>query len=748
MLKTLTKNKFIPYLYILIIWGIFAFPYIFQNKIPYPSDYQVNKFIPWSMDEALAGPVKSESMPDVIGQIYPWRYFTISQWKKGEIPLWNPNSFSGTPHLANYQSAVFSPFNIMFLILPFIEAWSINILLQPLIAGIGTYLFLRTKKLDKIPCLIGTTTFMFSGFMVVWIAYGTLALAASFLPLVLFALEKILQTKEKKFTLLLMLSLATSFLVGHFQTSVYVLLFTSLYISFKFLTEKINTKVILIIGISILLSLLIALLQIIPTILYYNQAVRQTLTVTSGGIPFTYLITLIAPDFFGHPVTRNNWFGLYAEWASFIGVIPLTMSLFSIYSKKKVDAIFFSFTSILFLLLALDGPLQHILISTGLPIFSTSMPSRIIFLASFSLSVLSGFGAQNLKELLAKEKFRRIIPILLAVNTTIVLIMAIVLIFKLIPPEYQNISIKNLILPLILISLFLMSIITSFFIQRIRTYLLLIALILLSIDSLRFAIKWMPFSEKENVYSDTKVLQKLQSLDSNARVAGNYAAYIDTYYQIPSLEGFDSLYIKRYGEFLEAAVDGKYHIPQRNTVHLARNGEYTNRVLSLLGVTYFFHVRNDTGKSWAYPVWSDKNTYQKIYEDKDFQIYKYLNSQSRAKIFYNFEVLTSDKKLLSRFYSPEFDYENALLLESDPDLKSLEKNPKGKVEIIMNSPNKVVLKVSSNSKGLLFLADPYYPNWKAIVNGKEEKIYRADYAFRTVKVPAGESEVVFTYDFL
>lgn len=54
-------------------------------------------------------------MPDVTTQIYPWKKLTIDTYKSGYIPVWNPYSFSGNPQLANFQTAVFSPFNILFL---------------------------------------------------------------------------------------------------------------------------------------------------------------------------------------------------------------------------------------------------------------------------------------------------------------------------------------------------------------------------------------------------------------------------------------------------------------------------------------------------------------------------------------------------------------------------------------------------------------------------------------------------------
>ena len=46
---------------------------------------------------------------------------------------------------------------------------------------------------------------------------------------------------------------------------------------------------------------------------------------------------------------------------------------------------------------------------------------------------------------------------------------------------------------------------------------------------------------------------------------------------------------------------------------------------------------------------------------------------------------------------------------------------------------------------MLFLADLAYPGWKAYVDGQETQIYRADYLFRSVFVPAGTHSVEFVY---
>ena len=60
--------------------------------------------------------------------------------------------------------------------------------------------------------------------------------------------------------------------------------------------------------------------------------------------------------------------------------------------------------------------------------------------------------------------------------------------------------------------------------------------------------------------------------------------------------------------------------------------------------------------------------------------------------------------------------------------------------------NSVTIDVNLNWPGYLVLADTYFPAWHVIVDGEEQPILRANYAFRAVALPAGEHHVVFQYD--
>lgn len=749
--------KYWPIGIIIFIWLIFSSPYFFQNKVPYPSKYQVTFFSPWSYYKEFAGPVKNNAMPDIIDQIYPWKHFTIQSLKNRQLPLWNPYNFAGNPHIANFQSAVFSPINLLFFVLPFIDAWSILILLQPLLAGIFMYLFMKEINISKVGTVIGSISFMFCGFIVTWMAYGTLAMAIALLPLTLFAIERVFNKKSVWSLFLISITIACSYFSGHVQTSLYFTIFTWLFILFKLLTTK-NINKFFIVILFFTIGLIIALIQIIPTIMLYFQSVRSSLVYPGGQIPLHYLVTIFAPDFYGNPVTRNDWIGSYAEWASFIGIIPFILALFSFLKTKYKYNYFFIIIGIIALLFSSDTPFRQLLAVSHIPVFATSIPSRMIVLFSFSFAVLAGIGFDNLQKLIIKKESGKII-LLLSIIGLLFTIIWILLFANILPQDKSSLAQRNLVLPTVIFFVFvcISFIATKYSKNRMVVLLSIVFMAFTAFDSLRFASKWMPFDERSLVYPQSSVIQAIIKNSGNSRVFGNLGTQVESYYGIQSLEGYDPLYIGKYGEFIRSSLSGKYLNAERSVVRLDRRGKYTERVLDLLGVSIIFHPLSDTNKEWAFPVWNNYKKYSVIYQDDKFQLYRNNTAMPRASLFYNYNVIRDGKALLNKFYTDNFDYRNVLLLQKDPQLISnsksqisnkLRDSTNSRAEITLYTPNKVVISVNSDRPALLFLSDSYYPNWKVKVNGKAEKIYVADYAFRAIKVPSGRSKVEFEYTFL
>src|SRR3989344_2939080 len=496
--------KFWPIIFILLYWLIFSSPYFLGNKAPFVATYQVNNFAPWSAYPEFAGPVKNGAMPDVITQIYPWKHFSIETLKNGQIPLWNPYSFSGTPHLANYQSAVLSPFNILFFVLSFIDAWSVLILLQPLLAGLFMYFLIRSFKLSKFASLISSVSFMFCGFITVWMGYGTLAYAILFLPLAILAIEKYCQTHKFWYLILLSITIPLSFFSGHFQISLYFLMTVFIYIIYKFITSK-NVPNTLYLMLYAFFGLLLSLPQLLPSIEFYLQSLRSGIFMKGEAIPWQYIVTFLAPDFLGNPVTRNDWFGHYAEWNGYIGVLPLMLAVYSITSKKRVQTFFLLIIGVSALLMAFDTPLLTLLINLHIPVISTSSASRVIVIYSFMFAAMSAFGFDQLELDIKERRFKKIYLWITLFLIFFLVLWAIVFFKLFIPAERLIVARQNLILPsLIFLASSLIILLFAFFQntnKKVKYSLLVFILILIVVfDMFRFAKKWQPFDPKNLVF--------------------------------------------------------------------------------------------------------------------------------------------------------------------------------------------------------------------------------------------------------
>jgi hypothetical protein len=741
-------KRFWPIILIVVVWFIFTSPYFVQHKVPFSSTYLVNFFSPWNAYPGFGSPVKNNAMPDVIGQIYPWKTFTIDTFKHLQIPLWNPYSFAGTTHLANYQSAVLSPLNLLFFILPFIDAWSLMVLLQPLLAGIFMYLYLKTLKISKEGSLIGSLGFMFCGFIITWMAYATLGYAILFLPLALFAIEKFYQTQKNWFLTLLSFSLPLSFFSGHFQISIYFFLLIGAYIIFKFYqTRNIRNTVYIILY--ILLGILLSLPQLLPSVEAYTQSLRSSIFQKGEVIPWGYLSTFLAPDFLGNPVTRNDWFGHYAEWNAYIGVIPLMLGFYAVFRVRKKEILFFGLTALLAILFAFQTPLLDLLVILKIPVLSTSAASRIIVLFSFSLAVLAGYGFDRLVKDIRQKNLKPIYLWLAIFVAIFVFLWGVVLLKLILPMDKIVIARQNLILPTIIFfvswALITFSSLAIHLKKELLIKLLPILLIMIVVfDLLRFSNKWMPFDSRNLMFPRIPIANELNRISGFERVLSNIGGEGIIYYRLPTLDGYDAVYIKRYGEFIASLDQGILTDSGRSVVNFPKNGLYAKQTINLLGVKYIVHKVADGHAPWAFPFWTyPAGTFPTIYNDGVYQVFENKDAFPRAFLANSYVMENNPQKILNTMFDPNFDLKKTVVLEQDPKLKL---NGQGAAKINKYSSEKISIATNSTGNNLLFLSDVYYPGWQAYIDGHQTQIYRADFAFRVIFAPKGKHQVEFIYN--
>jgi len=115
---------------------------------------------------------------------------------------------------------------------------------------------------------------------------------------------------------------------------------------------------------------------------------------------------------------------------------------------------------------------------------------------------------------------------------------------------------------------------------------------------------------------------------------------------------------------------------------------------------------------------------------------------------YDWEVESGDEKILSNLLDEKFPLGKKIILEELPGgaTKSVSKEIPSKVDYEYMNLVDTKIDVDSQEDGILFVSDAYYPGWKAYLDDKEVKIYRADFAFRAVVVPKGNHVVKFVYN--
>ena len=110
-------------------------------------------------------------LTDPVLQMHPWMDWNREQILDGDLPVWNPYNGAGAPHLANFVSAVLSPFSVPFYVMPWRAALLVSAGLKLFVLGLFTYLFLRKVAVSHIAGLVGAAGFMFAAYNVLWLAW-------------------------------------------------------------------------------------------------------------------------------------------------------------------------------------------------------------------------------------------------------------------------------------------------------------------------------------------------------------------------------------------------------------------------------------------------------------------------------------------------------------------------------------------------------------------------------------------------
>jgi len=747
------------YLIIAILTGVIAL-FFYQTflwgKVPFPADILMSDFQPWRSTSYLgydSGGIPNKAQyPDTIRQLYPWKTLAVRSLREGKLPLWNPYNFSGAPLLANFQSAALYPLGSIYLFLSQIDAWTILIILQPLLAVLFTYLYCRKIGMGPSGSAMSALSYGFSGFMAVWLEYNTVGHVILWLPLMLLAIEHLKDQPRARWLGILALSNTASLLAGHPQVYAYVLTFCLVYA----LTRTPKTMWGYIVGFCGL-GIGIAGLQIIPGAELVALASRSShdpnTVFTKILIQPWQLLALAFPNIFGNPATRTYWpLDTFVGKVTTIGLVPLFFSLSAFRNKERI-AKWYITASFVTLFLITANPVTYVLYRIPIPLVSASSPTLMSFLLSFSLAISCGLGLEYW--LTDKHSLRKLIRRTIEV----IAVFGVLLLFtrlSVIPmlSEHMHVVIRALLYGAALAALTLLLFWVAVSVPKYRTHSIILLIIVHTLDLFIFFRRFNPFVPKALVFPDHTMITYLKDKSPDrywgygtANIAANFASQ----YGMFSPEGYDPLYPGLYGQFLYGYREGKlmetFDNATRSDAAITSgfgDGGLSDlkklKILSALSVRYVLDRTENAGNETIYPP----GVMKPIYSFENWKVFENMQAVPRAYLARDVRTYPNAKEFNRQFFSHDFDPQTTTLVSTIPN--GLVKNDgTGSATISSYEPESVGIETKSDTPAILVLTDTYYPGWIATVDGHTTEILRANWTMRAVVVPAGTHTVVMTY---
>lgn len=332
----------------------FLFPLIFYGNVFWGKSFGydcssgiLGAFSPNTLNEILPYCRSILDSAAYVRQHPPHWIESARQYLSFRFPIWSQNIGAGQPLAANFISSAFFipliPFAIFFKISNanffFLDLFFV---FRYMIMSLGMYLFLRSFKLERLVCFIGSLAFFSSGYFIYFpnIIHHNVDMM---LPLIGWSINNFYFKKETRWIGLSILFLGLSMLGGMPESSIFVLFFAAIYVLFLSLAyiKKGRLKY-LSLGASIIIGgLLVSAVLYIPGLELYLNGVSSHHKMRPKSIDWQNIITYILPQFFGgaHQFFWKDFqdkLGFAFRTANYVGSVMFFLFLSSLAFLPKI----------------------------------------------------------------------------------------------------------------------------------------------------------------------------------------------------------------------------------------------------------------------------------------------------------------------------------------------------------------------------------------------------------------------------
>jgi hypothetical protein len=688
---------------------------------------------------------------DFLAEHLPAKLFLNREWRAtGELPLWNPHHFCGTPFVHDIQVGMFyPPYAVTYLVPESAVGAALSwvVALHVLLAGLLTLAYARSRALNEVGSLVAAVGFMLSSKWMthLLLAGHTITIGLAWLPLVLLLIERAIASRSARAALGAGGALALLGLGTHPQWAFYAAVFA---LAWTFPARERRRRWAACWAGAGAVAVLLAAVQLLPTLEAAGWSAR------SGGlesrntvaIGIQTLFALVGPSrAYAVPLSweTQGVFGLL--WLGAAAAAPLLAPQW-----KRAFAI----TCGLFVF-ALGGAA----LIEWLPGFSLfRVPTRMLVVAAFPVAVLAGAATDALVRaewvhavrVELSRGFRRAtfaagLPTVLGlafsggpisktfVVFAVALLVSLVAFVRLLQPGRMS--------------------------ARTRTALWCAVLL----ADLIAPIATLPDVRPQSaLYPSSPVLDQLTSQPGSVRVIDwetgaedarasflGVGAPLAMVHDVDSPRGYNPLDVRHYREFIAFVVNdpGPVRGNTPYTQQVLPNFEVANpELFRLLAVTHRA-VTDDAPPmpgTWKPVGTADAPTCPPLLPNSPaalpVTLYAATDARPRAWIVPRAEPMPPEPLEALK----ACDFSRAVLISGAAALPQPGGERSGGARIAERRANRVSLDLDGTG-GYLVLSEVWFPGWTCRVDSQETEVVRANHAFRAVAVPPGASRAEFVF---
>ena len=679
----------------------------------------------------------ADSYPLVSDLANSLRHFRLPYWSPyascGYSPIVNPDgSFGATFYPPNWLLCLFvgSDGRLSF------WAFELEVILHLLLAGFLAYRLARDWKLSSEASVYAGLAFMLSGFMSIRSTDAGKIFALAWLPLALLLVHRSLDRKTFAPAIAGGLVMGLAALGGHPQMVMHMAYALALYVVVHVARRwRPEGAVVLFRGLGVLVLVAavgfgIAAVQYLPALefmKYSDRASNSYEFITECSLPPIRLLTLFVPKAFGsvsaptggHVSSGSSLTGLdhsYGETVIYVGILPLLLFGFGLADKKQPLRWYFVALATLALTLALGcyTPLYRVAMAV-LPGFGMfRVPARLGDLFTFAMSFMAAFGMDVFLREGTERPARRWVKVMTVCAGWVVLVWILLSGETLRGRQHVSDSLLDGLARQWPLFAALVIVAAAIVFWRTRRnwspgvgYGLIVAVTFLDLSAFGHDYNASGYRPTQVPFAPSAAIDRIRrdsgpdafraSMSGSSRFRlGRNRGVLD---HIEMVEGYTGVRIARFA-----------------------NIGRSPRVLDLLNVKYEI---DPTGQ----------------------QLTPNLDHLPRARMVYEYQVVASDSAALRAVREGEFDYRDVAILERDPGFPTRPSGSVGnRVVITRREASRMELQVQTCEPGILVMSEVYYPEWKALVDGRPADIYPVDYVLRGITLPAGSHDVEVYFD--